>query len=126
MRRLWLMAALCLACTLTQSSGDEKKNADSKFYCIDLQPMGNAKVLDMFSGDDNGDGKLPPGERTWEGVKFKIGAKYLPDPGTIPGPLQSQQARAECAFISLLLALHPGVCPLPDRHGGAAIANGMV
>jgi hypothetical protein len=77
MRRIWFTIAVCLACTLARAGGDDKKNVDSKFYCLDLQPKGNARVLDMFSGDDNGEGKLTPGERTLEGVKFKIGAKYL-------------------------------------------------
>ena len=77
MRRICFTTAVCLVCALARASGDQKKNTDSRFYCLDLQPKANARVLDMFSGDDNGEGKLTPGERTLEGVKFKIGAKYL-------------------------------------------------
>jgi hypothetical protein len=57
--------------------GDDKKAVDTKFTCLDLQPKGNARTEDQFSGDDSGEGKLKPGEHTLEGVKYKVGAKYI-------------------------------------------------
>jgi hypothetical protein len=77
MRRFLFAIALCFTCVLALARGDDQKSAETKFHYLDLQPKGNSMIDQQFSGDDNGEGKLSPGEQTLEGVKFKIGAKYI-------------------------------------------------
>jgi hypothetical protein len=66
-----------------KTSGDDKKAEDNKFSYLDLQPVANLKIAEHFTGDDNGEGKLPAGEQTFAGVKFKIGPKYIHLGGTM-------------------------------------------
>jgi hypothetical protein len=73
---------------------------ESQFVCLDFQAQGNELTELAFPGDENGDGKLPLGEQTLEGVKFNIGKKHLQLEGTnlanrptsIPGIKVDQKA----------------------------------
>jgi hypothetical protein len=73
---------VCLvAAALAQA--DEPTVKPEKLHCLDLQDKANTPLAGQFTGDSNGEGKLTPGEHTLEGVKFKVGAKYLQLGGTM-------------------------------------------
>jgi RNA polymerase sigma factor (sigma-70 family) len=59
-----------------------KKIESRQFVCLDFQTQGNELTEWAFPGDENGEGKLPLGEQTLEGVKFNIGKKHLQLEGT--------------------------------------------
>jgi hypothetical protein len=77
MHRIALATGFCLLLTMGVGVAHNKKADDAKFTSIDLQPRANVKVEQQFPGNDKEEGKLPQGEMTVEGVKFKIGVKYL-------------------------------------------------
>ena len=77
MRQFLVTAGLCLVWALAGKGAGEKKGAEPKFFLLDLQPKANSRIDQQFSGDEQGAGKLEPGEQTLEGVKFKIGKKYI-------------------------------------------------
>jgi hypothetical protein len=76
MRSPWYVVALFLAAA-TLTKADEQAVKPAKLHCLDLQSKANTPIAGQFTGDSNGEGKLVPGEHTFEGVKFKVGAKYL-------------------------------------------------
>src|SRR5438105_15964964 len=90
MPRFAIAAALCcvLGAALVWAADEkkkddkkaDKKDSDKKWILIDLQPKANHKLKDNFHGTDfqgNNLESLPQGEQTLEGIKFKIGEKYI-------------------------------------------------
>src|SRR5438132_758600 len=71
------VAAILLVWIIALVPAGNKRDAATKFHCLDLQPRANSSVGQQFSGNEQGEGKLLPGDQTLEGVKFKIGKKYM-------------------------------------------------
>jgi hypothetical protein len=78
----WLGVATGFCLLWTAALADDKKAGETKFTYLDLQTTANVRVHGLFAGDDNGEGKLAHGEQTLEGVKFKIGEKFIQLAGT--------------------------------------------
>src|SRR5260370_38875766 len=84
MKRMMLLTAACFFVVIGAWADDKKdagkKPTDKKWVYVDLQAKANHKLADIFhakapTGNNLAD--LPTGEQTLEGVKFKIGEKYL-------------------------------------------------
>jgi hypothetical protein len=104
MRQFLAMVCLCSLVAVAVTWADEKKADDAKFTCLDLQTMGNSRTEQQFSGDENGEGKLAQGQQAFEGVKFKIGPKYIQ-----LGSTQQPQGAAKVTGIKVsqnLIKLH--------------------
>jgi hypothetical protein len=80
MRRFAFMSLLvCCALGTTVSRAKDDKKDDKKWVFVDLQPQGNQNLKDDFHGSirANNLARLPQGEQTLEGIKFKIGDKLI-------------------------------------------------
>jgi hypothetical protein len=90
MNRFPIALALCcvVGVSLTWASDDKKtdgkegskKETDTKWVFVDLQPKANQKLKDDFHGTQfpgNNLASLPQGVQTLEGVKFNIGEKLI-------------------------------------------------
>jgi hypothetical protein len=92
---------LCLLCAAAFARGEDRKS-DARYFCINLHDKANSYVAEQFSGDEQGEGKLKPGEYTFQGVKFKIAAMYLQLGSTVQeGPARIAGIKVDRAFSRL-------------------------
>jgi hypothetical protein len=102
-----------LPCTLVSVALSSLQAAPpDKFTFLDLQPQGNQKVLEGFGGDDGNNLKsLGKGQRTFEGVGFKIGEKVIQLGSSMhkgPDKAEGIKVGKTCAKIHILHATQFG------------------
>src|SRR5262249_34261894 len=78
-RRILAMRPIqSFACAILALAWVTAARADLRFSFIDLQPKANQKLADdLHDTTGNNLAKVPMGEQTLEGVKFKIGEKMI-------------------------------------------------
>jgi hypothetical protein len=95
-----------------------------KFLVVDLQPKANHKLADSLGGDGN-ELTVPKGEKTFDGVHFKVGASILHLGGTLnkelPEKIEGIPVDKTCIKMHILHATQYG----NDAEGGPRyIADG--
>jgi hypothetical protein len=95
------MLGLCGFLTLTlnadEKKADKEKVPDGKFTCIDIQRKANSITKNQFQDS------LAQKEQTLEGVKFKVGARFLQLGGTnLPSlPDKIEGIKVDRKFVKL-------------------------
>jgi hypothetical protein len=88
-----------------------------KFLAVDLQPKANQKLADSLGGDGN-ELTVPKGEKTFDGVHFKIGTGFLHLGSTQlkdrPDKIEGIKLDKTCIKIHILQATQFG----NDTEGG--------
>ncbi len=91
MRRFLVTVGVCVMVSAALARAEDKK-----FTYLDLQPRANHKLTDIMHGDFVGNTleSLKTGEQSLEGVKFKIGEKFIQLGSTHP-TLQDKPEKVE-------------------------------
>jgi hypothetical protein len=102
-RLLPLTAVLCALGAVPAPPG--------RFHVVDLQPKANQKLADSFGGDGN-ELTVPKGEKTFDGVHFKIGPSVLhlnnKNAKDRPEKIEGIKIDKTCAKIHILHATQYG------------------
>jgi hypothetical protein len=119
MRRLAVAATMCFllgiafAWAADEQKAEKKDKNAKKWVFVDLQSKANKKLKEDFHGSmfpGNNLESLPQGEQTFEGVKFKIGEKFIQLPSTqqevaeLPEKIEDIKVDAKVAKLHILHA----------------------